>query len=73
MIDNLISIDIVDSLSIREVKHSDKMAEANRMQILYYLYYLNKLGIYKKGILNYPRQRKKEFVELTSERGDSKG
>ena len=67
LIDNLISIDIVDSLNIREVKHSDKMAEADRMQILYYLYYLKKLGINKKGIINYPRQRKREFIELTPE------
>ncbi len=67
LIDNLISIDILDTLSIREVKYSNKMEKADRMQILYYLYYLKKLGIHKKGILNYPRQRKREYIELTEE------
>ncbi len=67
LIDNLISIDIVDSLNIREVKYSDKMAQADKMQILYYLYYLKKLGINKKGIINYPKQRKREYIELTPE------
>ena len=67
LIDNLISIDILDSFNIREVKYSDKMEKADRMQILYYLYYLKKLGIKKKGIINYPKQRKREFIELKPE------
>ncbi|ACO04930.1 MAG TPA: CRISPR-associated protein Cas4 [Persephonella sp.] len=67
LIDNIISIDILDNLNIREVKYSDRMAEADRMQILYYLYYLKKLGISKKGIINYPKQKRREFVELTPE------
>ncbi|GAB6072399.1 CRISPR-associated protein Cas4 [Venenivibrio stagnispumantis] len=67
LIDNLISIDIVDNLNIREVKYSDKMEEADKMQILYYLYYLKRLGIEKKGIINYPKQKKKEYIELTPE------
>ncbi len=68
LIDNLIVIDIVDSLNIREVKYSDKMIEADKMQVLYYLYYLKKLGIEKRGIINYPRQRKREFIELTPDK-----
>jgi len=67
LIDNLISIDIVDKFNIREVKYSDKMEEADKMQILYYLYYLKKLGIEKKGIINYPKQKKKKYIELTPE------
>ncbi len=67
LIDNLISIDILDSFNIREVKYSDKMEKADRMQILYYLYYLKKLGIKKKGIINYPKQKKREFIELKPE------
>ncbi|MBK3333104.1 CRISPR-associated protein Cas4 [Persephonella atlantica] len=67
LIDNLISVDILDNFNIREVKYSDKMEKADRMQILYYLYYLKKLGIHKKGIINYPKQRKREFVELKPE------
>ena len=67
LIDNLISIDILDSFNIKEVKYSDKMEKADRMQILYYLYYLKKLGINKKGIINYPKQRKRKFIELKPE------
>jgi len=67
LIDNLISIHILDSFNIREVKYSNKMEKADRMQILYYLYYLKKLGINKKGIINYPKQRKREFIELKPE------
>ena len=51
LIDNLISIDIVDISNIREIKYSDKMQTADKMQILYYLYYLKNLGIQKKGII----------------------
>nr|WP_262370206.1 CRISPR-associated protein Cas4 [Dictyoglomus thermophilum] len=58
LIDNLICIDILNEEEIREVKYSDKLEEPNKMQILYYLYYLKKLGIRKKGILNYPKQKK---------------
>uniref|UniRef100_UPI00260F57AE Dna2/Cas4 domain-containing protein n=1 Tax=Sulfurihydrogenibium sp. TaxID=2053621 RepID=UPI00260F57AE len=61
MIDNLISIDIVDSFNVMEVKYSDKMKQADKMQILYYLYYLKRLGIDKKGIINYPKQRNFEY------------
>jgi len=68
LIDDLICIDILDEEEIREIKYSDSLEEPNRMQILYYLYYLKKLGIYKKGVLNYPKQRKREIVELTPEK-----
>ncbi len=67
MIDNLISIDIADDINIREVKYSDKMAEADKMQILYYLFYLKKFGIEREGTINYPRQRKIERITLTKE------
>lgn len=68
LIDNLISIDVIGSDYIFEVKHSNKMQKADKMQILYYLYYLKKFGIEKKGILNYPKLRKREEVELTEEK-----
>lgn len=67
LIDDLICIDIVSEDEIREVKYSNKLEEPNRMQLLYYLYYLKKLGIVKKGVLNYPKQRKRELLELTLE------
>lgn len=65
IIDNLISIDIVSGGNIREIKYSRKMEEADRWQLYYYLFYLEQFGIKKKGIINYPRQRKREFIELT--------
>jgi CRISPR-associated exonuclease Cas4 len=53
--------------SIREVKYSDKLKEADRIQVLYYLYFLKQLGIIKKGIINYPKMKKREEVVLTLE------
>lgn len=67
LIDNLINIDIVGDDEIREVKYSNRLAHADRIQILYYLYYLKELGIEKRGIINYPKMRKKEEVVLTPE------
>ncbi|MFN3406447.1 MAG: Dna2/Cas4 domain-containing protein, partial [Caldimicrobium sp.] len=58
LIDNLIKIDIVAEEEIREVKYSNKLSHAHRMQLLYYLYYLKRLGIEKKGVINYPKMRK---------------
>ncbi len=68
LIDNLISIDIIGSDYIVEVKHSNKLSEADKIQILYYLYYLKRLGIEKKGIINYPKLRKREEIDLTEEK-----
>ena len=66
-LDNLIAIDILDNNTIKEVKSSDKMKEADIAQIKYYLYYLETLGIKRKGIINYPKQRKRDFIELDQE------
>lgn len=67
LVDNLINIDIVDGDTIREVKHSNRMQDADRIQILYYLYYLKRLGVEKKGMINYPKMRRKEEVVLTEQ------
>lgn len=67
ILDDLICIDIIDDNMIREVKSSDKMKEADRLQILYYLFYLKTLGVNKKGTINYPKSRKREFIELTED------
>ena len=67
LIDNLIKIDIVSGDEIREVKYSNRLPKADRIQILYYLYYLKKFGIEKRGVINYPKQRKKEEIILTEE------
>lgn len=67
LIDNLINIDIVGTGEIREIKRTNRLIEADRLQILYYLYYLRRLGMEKKGVINYPAIRKKEEVILTDE------
>ncbi|WP_141267102.1 CRISPR-associated protein Cas4 [Thermodesulfovibrio sp. Kuro-1] len=67
LIDNLINIDIVGDDQIREVKYSNRLAHADRIQLLYYLYYLKQIGIEKKGIINYPKMRKREEITLTPE------
>jgi CRISPR-associated exonuclease Cas4 len=67
LIDNLINIDIVGDDEIREVKHSNRMSHADRIQLLYYLYYLKRLGIEKRGVINYPKIRKREEIELTDD------
>lgn len=45
--------------SIREVKYSSKMKEADIMQVMYYLYYLKQKGVQKQGIINYPKEKEK--------------
>ncbi|MBZ9691841.1 CRISPR-associated protein Cas4 [Clostridium botulinum] len=67
LVDELIKIDIVEKDEIREVKLSSKMKDSDRMQLLYYLFYLKQLGINKKGTLNYVKERKKEEVILKKE------
>lgn len=67
LIDNLLKLDIVDDTYIREVKISSKLETADKMQLYYYLYYLKKLGINKKGMLNYVKERRQEEIELTEE------
>lgn len=66
-VDDMLKIDIMDHDYIREVKISSKMEEADKMQLLYYLFYLKQLGISKKGILNYVKEKKREEVELTEQ------
>lgn len=71
LIDGLIKIDILEKESVREVKLTSKMEASDRMQLLYYLYYLKQLGIIKKGTLNYVNERKVVDVVLTDK--DEKG
>ncbi len=69
-IDDLISIDFVDKDGIlHDVKSGPAMEKAHEMQILYYLYLLKQKGVSnRKGVINYPRQRRTTEVELTPER-----
>lgn len=67
LINNMIKLDIMDKDYIREVKISSKMFNADKMQLLYYLYILRKMGIEKKGTLNYVKEKRVEEVILGEE------
>jgi CRISPR-associated exonuclease Cas4 len=49
-----------------EVKVSSTLEKPARMQLLYYLWYLDEvLDIQRDGVLAYPEERTRETVELT--------
>jgi len=70
LIDDLIRIDFIDKGGVlHDVKSGQSMEKAHEMQILYYLYLLKQKGLpNRKGVINYPRQRRKVEVELTEEK-----
>lgn len=67
LVDNLLRLDIVDKEYIKEVKISSKMEMADKMQLYYYLYYLKRKGIIKKGKINYIKEKRVEEITLTPE------
>lgn len=69
-IDNLIRIDFIDKQGIlHDIKSGPAMETAHVMQLCYYLYLLKQKGVtHRKGVINYPRQRRTTEVELTPER-----
>ncbi len=54
-------------LVVGEVKKTSKFKKSARMQLLFYLKKLKEAGIEAKGVLMFPKERKKEEVELTEE------
>ncbi|MEG0306467.1 MAG: CRISPR-associated protein Cas4 [Clostridium sp.] len=66
LIDDMIMIDILEDEKLREVKITSKMKDVDRMQVLYYLYYLKQLGIEKTGAINYVKERRIEEVILNT-------
>ena len=69
-IDDRNLIDFIDKDGIlHDVKSSPSAQKAHEMQILYYLYLLKRKGLpNRKGVINYPRQRRTVEVELTPEK-----
>lgn len=69
LIDNLIKVDLIESEGkLLEVKYSRRLIEAARLQVLYYLYYLNRLGVTGLvGELRFPKERRRETVHLTEQ------
>lgn len=69
LIDDLIKVDVLEAQSkVLEIKHSRRFIEAARLQVAYYLLYLQHLGADGLvGELRFPKERRKEEVHLTPE------
>lgn len=68
VIDNRIVLDFYEDGTLHEVKKSNRLEDAHRFQLLYYLYYLKQKGVSTiTGELNYPKLRQRTRVELTPE------
>ncbi|WP_085829428.1 CRISPR-associated protein Cas4 [Clostridium massiliodielmoense] len=65
LIDNILRLDILDKEYVREVKITSKMPLPDKMQLMYYLFYLKQIGINKKGSINYVKEKTVEEIELT--------
>jgi len=69
LIDGVIKIDFMDDEAVHEVKKSNRMEDAHIGQTLYYIYCLRQKGVdIRKGVINYPKQRRITEVELTPEK-----
>lgn len=65
-VDGRISLDLLEDGDVMEVKVSSKLETPPRMQLLYYLWYLERVhDVEKDGVLAYPKERSRERVELT--------
>lgn len=60
-------LDKNDKLVIGETKKTSSFSEASKWQLLFYLKVLKKAGICASGVLLYPKEKKREEVELTEE------
>lgn len=69
LIDEMINIDFLkDWKIIHEVKKSRKLDEAGKWQLKYYIWVLRNKGVdIEKGILDYPKIRKREEIFLNEE------
>ena len=68
MIDDLLRLDFTESGAVHEVKKSKGGERAALFQLLYYLYYLkHEKGIERTGVIDYPKLRRREEVQLTPE------
>lgn len=69
LVDNTVNIDFIKEWKIlHEVKKQKSIEEAGIWQLKYYIYFLRKRGInIEKGILDYPKLKKREEIFLTEE------
>jgi CRISPR-associated exonuclease Cas4 len=67
----MISLDLLQDGRVVEVKPSSSLEEPARMQLSYYLWYLDEVaGVSRSGVLAHPTERRRETVELTEERAE---
>lgn len=65
----MISLDLLDDGRVVEVKPSSALTEPARMQLSYYLWYLDRvIGVERDGVLAHPTERRREDVQLNEER-----
>lgn len=68
VIDGTIAIDLLEDGRVIEVKPSNSMETASKMQLAYYLWYLNKrYDTLREGVLAIPNERTRKTVTLTPE------
>jgi|SRR5690625_3503831 len=60
-------VDALDGEYVREIKLSSKMTDADKYQLLFYLYELKKRGLVRKGLISYTREKRTEEIKLTSD------
>lgn len=58
LIDNAFKIDAIDGEYVREVKLSSRMKDSDKMQMLFYLYQLERKGVKKKGLISYTKEKR---------------
>ena len=69
IIDGAVKIDFIDDNTVHEVKKSNRMEEVHIGQVLYYIYRLRQKGVdIRKGVINYPKQKRTTEVMLTPEK-----
>ncbi|MFT9848915.1 CRISPR-associated protein Cas4 [Aneurinibacillus sp. REN35] len=67
LIDDAFKIDLIDGDYVREIKLSSRMTNADRLQMLFYLYQLDNRGVKKKGLISYTKERRTEEILLGEE------
>ena len=67
----MIALDLLEDGRVVEVKPSSTLTEPARMQLSYYLWYLDRvLGVEREGVLAHPTERRREDVSLDDDRCD---
>ena len=69
IIDGAVKIDFLDDNTVHEIKKSNRMEDVHIGQVLYYIYRLRQKGVdIRKGVINYPKQKRTTDVILTPEK-----